>query len=174
MVSSPSFVFTHRPRIQRAFTRRGEVSRVTATARKPTKTMTVPARLFTGEGHFVEETWMAGLRPTPAYLVSPSFTPSSLLSSLVLALVFLPRRRSSSVFKCSVGDARRRTRTELPALRIGGQKGGRGWFVVTAARKLEESGTSKREEKVSPFSFIFAGRAALLKISSEYQVGVVQ
>lgn len=42
------------------------------TVRKPTETMTVPARLFTGEGHFVGETWMAGLRPTPSLLRSSS------------------------------------------------------------------------------------------------------
>lgn len=68
-----------RPRV---FAPPREVSGVTMTVRKPSETMTVPARLFTGEGHFVEETWMAGLRPTLAYFVpslpifpSPVFLP---------------------------------------------------------------------------------------------------
>lgn len=59
-----------------AFTQKRSLG-VTVTVRKSTKTMTVPARLFTGEGHFVGKTWMAGLRPTLAY-----FIPSLLISYL--------------------------------------------------------------------------------------------
>lgn len=80
----PSASSASSPCRPRAFTPPREVSGVTVTVRKPTKTMTVPARLFTGEGHFVGETWMAGLRPILAY-----FVPSLLIS--LSSLVFLPR-----------------------------------------------------------------------------------
>lgn len=55
------------------------------TVHKPTETMTVPARLFTGEGHFVGEMWMAGLRPTLAYFV-PSLPISRLPFSYHVSL----------------------------------------------------------------------------------------
>jgi len=80
MVLSFLLLISCRPR---AFTPAREVSGVTVTVRKPTETMTVPARLFTGEGHFVGETWMAGLRAHPSLLRSISYHLPS--------LVFLPR-----------------------------------------------------------------------------------
>lgn len=102
------------------------------TVRKPTETMTVPTRLFTGEGHFVEETWMAGLRPTLAYFV-PFLSTSCFSFSYHVSLKLVR-------IQMFVGDVRRRTRIELPALN---------WRPVKRRRMTRCYGT-RREESRTP------------------------
>lgn len=91
------------------------------TVRKPTKTMTVPARLFTGEGHFVGETWMAGLRPTLAY-----FVPSLLISRLSFSChVSLELVRIQMFGRgCTEADENRITCSELETGEGAGEGGG--------------------------------------------------
>jgi len=126
------------------------------TVRKPTETMTVPARLFTGEGHFVEETWMAGLRPIPSLLRSISFH--------LLLLVFLPRLAEARPYsnvrrRCTEADENRITCSELET-----------------GEEMEGDSLLRGEKKVGRlerrllFLFLFTRSSITrLNISSKYQ-----
>lgn len=82
---------------------------------KPTRRRRhVPARVFTGEGHFVggNAERLGGLRPIPGLLCSASSSPSSSIPRAYL-FVFPPHTAEYlSVFKCSVGDSPDSTEAE--------------------------------------------------------------
>lgn len=134
--------------------------------------MTVPARLFTGEGHFVGETWMAGLRPThpqPTLFHLPSpFEPSLIAPPASRFPATLPELVRIQMFGRGCTEANENRITCPP-----------NWRPAKRAGAARCYGSEKKVERLargegSPFSFIFARDAALLKISSEYEVGVVQ
>ena len=131
------------------------------TVRKPTETMTVPARLFTGEGHFVEETWMAGLWPTPSLLLRS-------ISFHLPLLVFLPRLAGARPYS----NVRRR-RTEADENRITCSEletGEERWRVTRCYGTRREESRTPREERRLLFLFLFTRSSITrLKISSKYQ-----
>ncbi|CAL1677099.1 unnamed protein product [Lasius platythorax] len=77
--------------------------------------MTAPARLSADEGHFVEETWMAGLRPALAYFVSSLSLPSSNHPSLSFSCHVSPKLVRIQMFGrgCTKANENRITCPEL-------------------------------------------------------------
>lgn len=105
--------------------------------------MTVPARLFTGEGHFVGETWMAGLRPILAY-----FVPSLLISRLSFSYHVSPELVRIQMFGrgCTEADENRITCSELETVVEAGE-------TRCYGTRREESRTSGGEETPLFISF---------------------